>query len=59
MFQVMGSSVDKLRRVKIGLLEDKKLHPGEWRFLTESEVQAFQDEFAKKKPQKKHAVHTK
>jgi 16S rRNA U516 pseudouridylate synthase RsuA-like enzyme len=59
MFQVMGSPVDKLRRVKIGALEDKKLHPGEWRFLTESEVQAFQDEFAKKKTPKKHAAHTK
>jgi 23S rRNA pseudouridine2605 synthase len=52
MFQVMGAPVDKLRRVKIGPLEDKKLHAGEWRFLTETEVQKFQEEFAKKKPAK-------
>jgi 23S rRNA pseudouridine2605 synthase len=59
MFQVMGAPVDKLRRVRIGLLEDKKLAPGEWRFLTEGEVQAFREEFAKKKSTKKQAGHTK
>jgi len=50
MFQVMGAPVDKLRRVKIGDLQDKKLHAGEWRFLTESEVQKFQEAFAKRTP---------
>ena len=40
MFQVSGHPVDKLRRVKIGFLEDKKLKAGEWRFLAEGEVQA-------------------
>jgi 16S rRNA U516 pseudouridylate synthase RsuA-like enzyme len=49
--------VDKLRRVKIGTLEDKKLRAGEWRFLTENEVRAFQDEFAKKKAPKKKVAH--
>jgi pseudouridine synthase len=59
MFQVMGSPVDKLRRVKIGALEDKKLHIGEWRFLTEDEVRMFQDEFANKRVPGKIAAHTK
>jgi 23S rRNA pseudouridine2605 synthase len=59
MFQVMGSPVDKLRRVKIGDLDDKKLHPGEWRFLTESEVQAFQSEFARRRTPKKRSAQTK
>jgi len=58
MFQVMGSPVDKLRRVKIGSLEDKKLRAGEWRFLTESEVQTFQEEFAKKKTPRKKVAHS-
>jgi len=55
MFQVMGAPVDKLRRVKIGTLEDKKLRAGEWRFLTESEVQEFQEAFTKKAPKRKTA----
>ena len=59
MFQVMGSPVDKLRRVKIGALEDNKLHPGEWRFLTENEVQEFKNEFLKKKPHPKKVAHSK
>ena len=57
MFQVMGSPVDKLRRVKIGSLEDKKLRAGDWRFLTDSEVQKFQEEFLKKKPRPKKISH--
>ena len=48
MFQVMGAPVDKLRRVKIGKLEDKSLHPGAWRFLSEHEVQGFQHAFSAK-----------
>ena len=55
MFQVMGAPVDKLRRVRIGTLQDKKLRAGEWRFLTESEVQEFKEAFAKKAPRKKTA----
>jgi 23S rRNA pseudouridine2605 synthase len=52
MFQVMAAPVEKLRRVKIGTLEDKKLHPGEWRFISEGEVKVFQEAFTKKKTPK-------
>jgi len=45
MFQVIGHPVEKLRRVRIGFLEDRKLGPGEWRHLTEQEVQRFRHEF--------------
>jgi pseudouridine synthase len=47
MFHVLGHPVDKLRRVRIGSLEDKGLKPGEWRYLTEQEVQRFKREFRK------------
>ncbi len=47
MFQSVGHPVEKLRRVRIGALEDEKLKPGEWRFLTEHEVSQFQREFKK------------
>jgi pseudouridine synthase len=45
MFGVSGHPVEKLRRVRIGFLEDRTLRPGEWRFLTEQEVQRFKREF--------------
>jgi 23S rRNA pseudouridine2605 synthase len=45
MFQAIGHPVEKLRRVRIGFLEDNKLKPGHWRFLTEQEVTQFQKEF--------------
>lgn len=38
MFDRIGYSVLKLRRVRIDGLEDKKLKPGEWRLLTQAEV---------------------
>jgi 23S rRNA pseudouridine2605 synthase len=47
MFLSIGHPVEKLRRVRIGFLEDKKLGPGEWRFLTEQEVQHFKRDFRK------------
>src|SRR6266403_5078748 len=47
MFQSIGHPVEKLRRVRIGSLEDEKLRPGAWRFLTEGEVSQFQREFKK------------
>jgi 23S rRNA pseudouridine2605 synthase len=47
MFAVTGYPVEKLRRVRIGFLEDKKLKPGDWRHLTAEEVQQFQREFSK------------
>jgi len=45
MFGVSGHPVEKLRRVRIGFLEDRKLRPGEWRFLTAAEVQQFRQAF--------------
>ena len=45
MFQVIGHPVEKLHRVRIGFLEDRKLRPGEWRYLTEREVQRFKHDF--------------
>jgi 23S rRNA pseudouridine2605 synthase len=47
MFQSIGHPVEKLRRVRIGSLEDEKLRPGQWRLLTEHEVAEFQREFRK------------
>jgi len=47
MFQAIGHPVEKLRRVRIGFLEDEKLRPGEWRFLSEHEVAKFKREFKK------------
>src|SRR5213592_2434770 len=35
MFQTIDHPVEKLRRVRIGSLEDQKLPPGAWRFLTQ------------------------
>jgi len=58
MFMVMGAPVDKLKRVKIGTVEDNKLRAGEWRFLTDAEVQAFQQEFSKKKGPRKQVAHS-
>src|SRR5215469_18568813 len=47
MFQSIGHPVEKLRRVRIGFLEDDRLRSGQWRFLTEHEVAQFQREFRK------------
>ena len=47
MFQTIGHPVEKLRRVRIGSLEDQKLPPGAWRFLTPEEVNQFRREFRK------------
>ncbi len=38
MFELVGHSVLKLRRVRIGFLTDEKLKPGHWRFLAPAEV---------------------
>jgi 23S rRNA pseudouridine2605 synthase len=45
MLQAIGHPVEKLRRVRIGFLEDEKLRPGEWRFLTEHEIGQFKRGF--------------
>src|SRR3982750_3806453 len=39
MFDLIGHSVVKLRRVRIGSLSDERLRPGEWRFLDSNEVE--------------------
>ncbi|MFN2530447.1 MAG: pseudouridine synthase [Pyrinomonadaceae bacterium] len=41
MFELIGYSVVKLKRVKIGFLVEPGLKPGEWRFLTKPEVARF------------------
>jgi 23S rRNA pseudouridine2605 synthase len=38
MFDMIGHSVLKLRRVSIGFLRDDNLKPGQWRFLSPAEV---------------------
>ena len=38
MFEMIGHSVLKLRRVRIGFLVDEHLKPGQWRFLSPAEV---------------------
>jgi 23S rRNA pseudouridine2605 synthase len=46
MFHSIGHPVEKLRRVRIGFLEDPKLKSGDWRFLTAEEVAHFNREFS-------------
>lgn len=41
MFDHIGHSVVKLRRIAIGFLKEQKMKPGEFRFLRESEVERF------------------
>ncbi|HKO95386.1 MAG TPA: pseudouridine synthase [Pyrinomonadaceae bacterium] len=41
MFDLIGNSVIKLRRSRIGVLRDDDLKPGRWRRLSEHEVQAL------------------
>ena len=41
MFDLIGHSVIKLRRSRIGLLRDDDLKPGKWRRLSENEVKLF------------------
>ena len=38
MFELIGHSVLKLRRVRIGFLTDERMKPGEWRFVSGAEV---------------------
>ena len=47
MFQTIGHPVEKLRRVGIGFLQDEEMRIGEWRLLTEDEVNRFKREFQK------------
>src|SRR5215471_9171696 len=44
MFGVSGHPVEKLRRVRIGFLEDARLRAGAWRYLDQSEIDRFKRE---------------
>ena len=41
MFDHIGHSVIKLRRVAIGFLKNERLKPGQYRLLSEAEVKRF------------------
>jgi len=43
MFDAIGHSVIRLTRTRIGILEDKRLKPGEWRKLTAIEVKRLKN----------------
>ncbi len=49
MFELIGHSVLKLRRVRIGFLRDENLKPGYWRFLSASEARRLMKTQDKKK----------
>jgi 23S rRNA pseudouridine2605 synthase len=50
MFDLIGHSVVKLRRARIGFLQDDSLRPGEWRRLTPYEVRRLMKDRRKEKP---------
>lgn len=47
MFEAIGHRVMKLRRTRIGFLEDRDLAPGAWRRLTVREVREFYRQYGK------------
>jgi pseudouridine synthase len=49
MFDLIGNSVLKLRRIRIGSLTDENLKPGHWRMLTIGEVKRLRKRESKKK----------
>ncbi len=52
MFDVIGHSVVKLRRARIGSLRDDDLRPGYWRLLSPSEVNRLMKKERKSKQAK-------
>ncbi|MBC7912236.1 MAG: rRNA pseudouridine synthase [Pyrinomonadaceae bacterium] len=50
MFDAIGHSVTKLRRVRIGFLTDEQLPPKHWRFLAPAEVTKLMKAPTKKRP---------
>src|SRR6188474_2887498 len=52
MFELIGHSVLKLRRTRIGFLKDEDLKPGHWRFLLPGEVGRIM-----KKKKASHGLH--
>ena len=59
MFDAIGHSVLKLRRVRIGFLRDERLAPKQWRLLAPAEVARFIRSKQKRKPPVKTATKTK
>lgn len=58
MFDVIGHSVVKLRRARIGSLQDDSLRPGYWRLLTPAEVSGLMKVERKRKPAKGSRVRS-
>jgi pseudouridine synthase len=56
MFDLIGHSVVKLRRARIGFLRDDNLRPGECRLLSEVEVSRLMGQERKKRPGQESAV---
>ncbi len=56
MFEAIGHSVLKLRRTRIGFLEDNKLPSGVWRHLTETEVDRFYRRYGDKTAERRPAM---
>jgi 23S rRNA pseudouridine2605 synthase len=59
MFEMIGHSVLKLRRVRIGFLRDDNLKPGQWRFLSPAEVRKLTKPQDKRVRPKKGTSSTK
>lgn len=57
MFDLIGYSVVKLRRIRIGFLQDSDLRPGEWRLLTAMEVSRLMRKEPKRGSAKAFASH--
>jgi len=52
MFELVGHSVVKLRRVRIGFLTDEHLKPGYWRYITPAEAKRLMMPEEKRRPQR-------
>jgi 23S rRNA pseudouridine2605 synthase len=59
MFDAIGHSVIKLRRVRIGFLRDERLAPKQWRLLAPAEVTRFLRSKQKRKPPEKTGAKAK
>lgn len=46
MCETVGHPVERLTRIRIGPLTDKRLQPGSWRHLTDSEIRALEEAVA-------------
>jgi pseudouridine synthase len=57
MFELIGHSVIKLRRSRIGFLRDDELKPKKWRRLTDEEVKLLMRMRARTKPKPANKSH--